>query len=403
MKILLIILVMMITACSSSEKPNGEVIPVPSEPVEIQPEPQHHEPTLIDILNSMTLQEKIGQLFIIRPEALDFSLSRDQLEDLNSRGVTQLSYDLINTLKDYPMGGFILFDKNIVEPKQLKELIHQLNENLRITPFISVDEEGGLVSRIANNPNFEVTQFPNMIETQSTHEATQIGITIGSYLKELGFNLDFAPVADVNSNPNNPVIGPRSFSEDPQIVSLMIEAITKGFHQSQMIVTLKHFPGHGDTQNDSHEGLVSTNKTLEELNRLEFLPFRAGIKAGADLVMMAHILTPSTTSDNLPASLSKEMHNILRNELGFEGLIISDSLSMKAISDNYSVSDAVLLAYESGTDLLLMPANLKEAFDTLETKFVSGELDRKELDQRVLRILKLKLKYHLIDIPSLVK
>ena len=128
---------MMITACSSSEKPNGEVIPVPSEPVEIQPEPQHHEPTLIDILNSMTLQEKIGQLFIIRPEALDFSLSRDQLEDLNSRGVTQLSYDLINTLKDYPMGGFILFDKNIVEPKQLKELIHQLNENLRITPFLS--------------------------------------------------------------------------------------------------------------------------------------------------------------------------------------------------------------------------------------------------------------------------
>ena len=363
-----------------------KVKPDPVEPIEpIEPIDQQ--------LGSMSLQEKIGQLFIIRIDGLDTSLSVDQLEDIDAIGITQLNEDLIRTLNQYPVGGFILFDKNIDNPQQMTTLINQLKQQSKIDPFISIDEEGGMVSRLANNPNFNLPTFDNMEAIGNTNDpsqAYQLGLTIGNYLKDYGFNLNFAPVADVNSNPNNPVIGARAFSNDPHIVAQMVTSAIQGFHEAGIHTSIKHFPGHGDTSTDSHFEEVTTEKTLEALQQLELIPFEAGIIAKTDMVMMAHILTPNITNDSYPASMSKEIHTVLRETLNFEGLIITDSMSMKAISDQYSAGEAAIQVFEAGGDIILMPANLKEAFDAL-VEHIQQHPDKEELlDMTVKSILKLK-------------
>lgn len=242
--ILLMVAVIILTACSIPDQggPVTEEIPEPDttepeapEEETTEPETDESETPTIDpieqLISEMDLRQRIGQLFLIRPDGLDVTLSRDELEDPDLPGVIQLHADLIAALERYPVGGFVLFDKNLVDPEQLRVLMAQLDQVLSIAPLYAIDEEGGLVSRLANHPNFDVTPFPNMAQIGQTgdpDQAYQAGLTIGNYLKDHGFHIDFAPVADVNSNPDNPVIGPRSFSPDPVVAADMVQSAVIG-------------------------------------------------------------------------------------------------------------------------------------------------------------------------------
>ncbi|MBQ8508164.1 MAG: beta-N-acetylhexosaminidase [Clostridia bacterium] len=339
------------------------------------------------LLNSMTVREKVGQLFCVQPEALG--------------SATKLTDAAREKLKEYPVGGLILFSDNIKSAEQVDALLADYAGVMRIPPFFSVDEEGGSVARIANSAAYDIENVGNMAKIGKSGDpenARQVGRTIGSYLKDIGFHLSFAPVADVNTNPKNSVIGNRAFSDDPEIAAEMVAAAVEGFHEAGLACTLKHFPGHGDTAGDTHTGSASTDKTWQEMLECEIIPFKAGIAAGADAVMMAHILTPNASSDSNPASLSPEMvTERLRGELGFDGLIITDSLKMAAVSKAYDEADvAAMAALYAGADILLMPKNLTEAFDTMVWAIEEDILPIERVDESVRRVLEFKKEYGII-------
>ncbi|MCD8131900.1 MAG: hypothetical protein LUE16_11615 [Lachnospiraceae bacterium] len=341
-----------------------------------------------EILASMTLSEQVYQLFIVRPEQLTGVSVATQASEVTGRA-----------LEDYPVGGIVYFAANILTREQCSTMIANSQSYSKIGLFIAVDEEGGTVARVGNNSAMGTTSFPNMKtigNTGDTDNAYHVGYTIGSELKELGFNLDFAPVADVDSNPDNPVIGDRSFSSDAAVASEMVSAAVRGFHDGGILCTLKHFPGHGDTATDSHEGYTELNKTLEELEEVEFVPFEGGISAGADFVMVGHISVPQVTGDDLPATLSAAMIGILRNDLGFDGLIITDSMQMEAITDRYTSAEAAVMAIQAGVDMILMPENLQEAAQGVIEAVESGEITRERIEESVLRILETKIRAGII-------
>ena len=342
----------------------------------------------------------MGQLFLVRPDALDLSLTPQHLDDANGPGLTQVDAEHLDTLKTYPVGGFVLFGKNLQDPDQLAQLMTDLSRGSQVPLLFAVDEEGGTVSRIANSGGFDVPQFSDMAAIGASGDpakAKEVGLTIGGYLRDLGFQWDFAPVADVNTNPDNPVIGSRAFSSSPEEAAMMISAVVEGFHEGGVACALKHFPGHGDTAQDSHKGYASTDKTWQEMLTCEMYPFQAGMAAGADAVMVGHITTPNATQDGLPASLSREMiSEKLRGELRFQRVVVTDSLSMEAITDAYAPGQAALMALEAGADVLLMPESLSEAYDAVLAAVQDGTISQERLDQSVLRILQLKEKYGLI-------
>lgn len=353
------------------------------------------------LMDNMSLREKVGQLFIIRPDALYDSLTEDQISNSQENGVKSLTEEMSQTLKDYPVGGFAIFDKNISTPYQIKTFTSQLKSSEDITPFIAVDEEGGIVSRLANHSGFDLPRYKNVKtigDTKDPENARRMGQTIGKYLIEYGFNLDFAPDADVNTNPNNPVIGSRAFSSNPKIASEMVSAAVEGFHESGIMTCIKHFPGHGDTNTDSHNGYTSTNKTWKQMLSCEILPFKAGIASGTDMIMVSHITAVNVTSDGLPSSLSYEMvTGKQRDELCYDGVIITDSLSMGAITNKYSSSEAAVKAFLAGNDILLMPYNYKQAFDGVLSAVENKTISESRLDESVRRILSLKQKYGLLN------
>lgn len=336
---------------------------------------------------SMTLREKVGQLFVVRPETLDLEQTSD------GKIVTDAMKE---HLKEYPIGGIVLFKQNITDAGQMTKLIQDYQNASDIGLLVAVDEEGGTVARLANHSAFNLPKYTNAASigaTGDTEQAKAMGRTIGGYLKPYGFNLDFAPVADVNSNPKNPVIGKRAFSSDPNVAAAMVSAAVEGFHEAGMLCTLKHFPGHGDTGEDSHSGTATTNQTWEEMQAAALLPFEAGIAAGADVVMAAHITTPNATKDGLPASLSYTMlTERLRGELGFTGVICTDALEMKAISSHYAPADAAVAALNAGADILLMPADLCAAFEGVVQAVETGAVAEERLNESVRRILTLKEK-----------
>lgn len=338
-------------------------------------------------LASMTLREKVGQLFVVRPEALDFE---------KTSGGTQLTDAMREHLAQYPMGGIVLFKQNITDANQMTALIGDFQNASATGLLVAVDEEGGTVARLANHKAFDLPKYANAAAIGAAgdpEQARAMGRTIGGYLKPYGFNLDFAPVADVNSNPKNPVIGKRAFSSDPNMAASMVSAAVEGFHEAGMLCTLKHFPGHGDTGEDSHYGTATTTKTWEEMQAAEMLPFEAGIAVGADVVMAAHITTPNATSDGLPASLSYTMlTERLRGELGFTGVICTDALEMKAISSHYAPADAAVAALNAGADILLMPSDLHAAFEGVVQAVENGTVSEERLNESVRSILMLKEK-----------
>ena len=225
--------------------------------------------------------------------------------------------------------------------------------------------------------------------------AQDMGFTIGSYLKDYGFNMDFAPVADVNTNPGNPVIGSRAFSSNPRDAAVLARAMADGLRMQGILPVFKHFPGHGDTAQDSHLELAVSYKTREQLHSCEWIPFLQA--EDRECIMVGHIALPEITGDMTPATFSPEIvTGILREELSYQGLIVTDSLSMGAVTKDHSSGEAALLALRAGSDLLLMPASFVEAFQAVEDAVEDGSFSMEELDARVLRILKAKYDYHII-------
>ncbi len=318
-----------------------------------------------------------------------FIVEQEQLT--GEKTVTSSGEKAKTALAKYPVGGIVYFSKNIKTPKQCTDMISVVQSYSEIPLFIAVDEEGGRVARIANNGNMGTTKFSHMSTVTSTDEAYNVGYTIGKEIKEFGFNLDFAPVADVNSNPDNPIIGNRSFSSDPETAAKYVKAAVNGFNNSGMLCTLKHFPGHGDTSTDSHKGYAEITKSLDELEACEFLPFKSGVSAGADFVMVGHLSAPQITGNNRPATLSKTMIDLLKNDIGFNGLIITDSMQMDAITDSYTSATAAKEAVKAGVDVILMPDNLKNAANGIINAVKSGEISESRIDRSVKKILKTKI------------
>ena len=362
--------------------------------------PAETEPILSEtelLLSQMTLREKVGQLFITRIDALDPSRSLTQIHDTVSDGVTVLSDEIITCYQDYPIGGVIHFAGNITNPQQITELNRNLSEMTAIPLLICVDEEGGMVARLAKNANFDVPKFYSAGYTESTYEAALArGQAIGGYLQKYGFHVDFAPVADVNTNPQNTVIGKRAFSSDPATAAMMVGAFRDGLAQYDIIATFKHFPGHGDTYEDSHYGIAVSYKSAEEMAVCEWLPFQAA--ASTDFIMTGHIAAPNITGNQLPATFSYQMiTEILKGQLGFSGLVITDSMQMGAITDAYTSAEASILALQAGCDIILMPENLQEAFDGVVTAVEDGRLSEQWLDETVLRILEFKMAHEILN------
>ena len=386
--------------------PVDPTVPTETKPVEPEPtapketEPKEEEPIdPIDphsayaktILDGMSLEEKIWQLFIV---------DIDQLTGVKS---TTVSGDTTkNAIEKKPVGGVIYYADNLENRAQTVEMICKLQSYSRFELFIGVDEEGGDVTRLGGRSDFDVTDFGPMYDVGNTNEAYNVGETLGKQLRELGFNLDFAPVADVWTNEENQVIGKRAFSTEPDKAANMVRNCVGGFKEANLLCTLKHFPGHGDTKADSHKGSVSSEKTLDELQKCELIPFRAGIDAGAPLVMMGHITLPNVAgAEEVPATLSKAIvTDLLRNEMGFQGLVVTDAMNMGAITDRYDPDEAAVLAIQAGVDLILMPDDLDKAFQGIQKAVENGDLSEERIDESVLRILETKLRYNIIKMPE---
>lgn len=347
------------------------------------------KPLVQQKLESMTLEQKVAQLFVVTPEQLT-----GVSQAVVAGSATQRAFG------DIPVGGLCYFAQNITGDQQLRDLLSGTYDmascsGAGIAPFLTVDEEGGsLVARVANSGYFDVQRFPNMAEVGATGDETQaahVGAAIGEYLHEIGFNVDFAPVADVLTNSQNEVIGPRAFSSDPDVAVRMVSAEVSAMLGAGTMPCIKHFPGHGDTAGDSHTGDVVSLRSAEEIRACEYKPFQAGIEAGCPFVMVGHIETPNLAADGLPASLSKTMiTDELRGRLGFEGVVISDSFVMGAITQRYAPADAAVRFIQAGGDIVLMPENLQDAYQGLLEAVGEGVIDESRIDESVMRILEVK-------------
>ncbi|HSQ89321.1 beta-N-acetylhexosaminidase [Romboutsia sp.] len=329
----------------------------------------------------MTIDEKIGQMI---------------LAGFNGTQTNQYTNTLIN---DFKVGGVILFTRNIESSQQLKKLTNDINKsNNNIPLFISVDEEGGRVSRLPD----DVFKFPKASEVGQINDenyAYENGKKLGNTLNEHGINMDHAPVIDIYSNPKNTVIGDRAFGTDENIVSKMGIATMKGLEDANVIPTVKHFPGHGDTEVDSHFGLPIVNKSLEELKSFEFIPFKKAIENNCDVIMVSHIILDKIDNTN-PSSLSKKIiTDILRNDLGFNKVIMTDDMNMAAITNNMSVEKASTESIKAGSDIILIGNNVeivKAVIEEIKLAVDSNEISETRINESVYRILKLKEKYKIL-------
>lgn len=393
-----------LTACRHAAASTPEPTPEPTATAEPTPPPTDAPDSLEQLLAGLTLEQKVGQLFLVRPDALDATQSPEQINDARAEGVTAVTPELCAMLERYPVGGVALFTKNITDPDQLRTLIGDLQAASAVPLFVGVDEEGGAVARLANHPAFHLPTYESAtaVGKQGEQAALEMGRTIGGYLKEYGLNLDFAPVADVNTNPNNPVIGTRAFSNDAQQVAVLAPAMARGLQEQGILPTLKHFPGHGDTAQDSHYGMATVNKTEAELAACEWVPYGYGtqppLTPGSYLVMVGHISLPLVTGTDIPATLCPEIVTGVLKEQLYDPLIITDSLAMEAITDRYTTGQSAVLALRAGCDILLMPSSLAEAFDAVLAAVQSGEISEQRLDASVRKILQYKMDYGIITL-----
>lgn len=328
-------------------------------------------------INNMALDEKIGQMLII-------SISGTKLTDSTKR-----------ELNTYHPGGVILFANNLNSITNTRNFINSLQKNSKIPLFISVDQEGGQVQRLKNIKG--ITNIPAMSKVgklNNMDSTYKLGVAMGEELKALGFNMDFAPVIDVSFN-NKSFIGNRSFGSDPYIVANLGVEIAKGLESNNIIPVYKHFPGHGGTITDSHYSLPILNKTKDDLYKYDLIPFQTAIKNDAKVIMIGHLAVPNI-DNNIPASLSKEIiTNLLKNELGYNGLVITDALNMGALSKNYNEKQIYEMAINAGVDILLMPNSSKSAIKYIKQSISENKILISQIDESVKKIL--TLKYNNLD------
>lgn len=364
------------------------------------------------LVSQMTLEQKIGQMIM------------PAFRTWNGEDVTSLNSDIRDAIKKYDFGGIILFSENCIGTQQTTRLIRDLQDTAETNMLIGVDQEGGSIIRLATGTRTCGNMALGALNCKA--DTKKIAKIIASELYVQGFNVNFAPDLDVNNNPSNPVIGVRSFSSSAEIVSKLGEAYIDGMHSENIATSVKHFPGHGDTETDSHSGLPCINKTYDQLNELELIPFKAGIKADTDLIMTAHIEYPQietnqyksiSTGENicLPATLSKKIiTDILRGDMGFDGVVVTDAMNMDAIAQHFDPQDAAVLAINAGVDILLMPVSVTckadlSKFDTYIANIVdavkSGKISENRITESAERIMSLKLKRSILydDIISVEK
>lgn len=365
-----------------------------------------------DILSSMTLREKAAQMMLPA-----FRTWKEG--DADAVKVTELNEEIRAMLAREHFGGVLLFGENFSNAEQTLRLTADMQEANQaaggVPMLIAVDEEGGNVARLS----YGVIGVSNMAlgATGNPENARIMAGIHGEEIGLLGINVNFAPVMDVNNNASNPVIGIRSFSDGAQTVAEYGAAFIQGLHDAGIMATMKHFPGHGNTDTDSHTGFPVIDSTYEELLSNELIPFKAGIDAGADLVMTAHIQFPQIETETytsisteeqvyLPATMSRTiLTDILRGDLGFEGVIVSDDLEMAAVAKNFSTEDTLRLAINAGVNLLILPSvydtdsfhQVEVMLDTAVRLAESGEIDEARINESVLRILTLKQKYGLLE------
>ena len=340
---------------------------------------EEEKPSLVDeTLAGMTLHEKVCQMMFVTPEELT-----------GEDGVTVAGDATRQALENYPVGGIVYFAKNLESQDQVKEMIDNSQKYSSIGLFVATDEEGGVVNRLMDTVGTTYIGSMYYYKDDGDETAYENAYTIANDMSALGFNLDFAPVADVWSNPDNTVIGERAYSDDYAQAAEFVGNAVKGFNDGGVMCTLKHFPGHGDTAEDSHYSSAYVHRTKEEIMADEMQPFRSGIEAGAEFVMVGHLIVPDI--DEVPATLSyKIATGILRDELKFEGVAITDSFEMESIADNYSVDDAVVMSVKAGMDMILQPKDMASAVNSIEQAVADGELSEDRIDESVRRILTLK-------------
>lgn len=381
-----------------------------------------------DLVSGMSLDEKLSQMLI------------PAMRNWEGIPATDLSAapGLAEVLRRHQLGGLILFDSNTSDTAQTTRLISDLQTNnaqvesmsVHVPYFVSIDQEGGSIVRLAGGTRMTGSMAIAATDHRAVSNAHTTGRIIGEELAALGFNVDFAPSLDVNSNPANPIIGTRSFSDNPDTVAELGIAFVNGLSEQGIVAVLKHFPGHGDTAEDSHTGAVLIEKTLEDLERIELAPFRAAIDAGAEMIMTAHITLPfveeetvlgdGQTTGHLPATMSERIiSGLLRDEMGFDGVVVTDALEMDAICETglvpgapYSAeygANVAERAINAGVDLLLIPVDLTD-YDSaaylddylgiLARKVMDGTVDEARIDDSAIRILALKAKHGILEIPQ---
>lgn len=359
-----------------------EPAPTP-DPIYQNPPTATMKPRSIPALEELTLHQKVCQLFFLRPEALEGTTTQ----------MCMLTDKMKATFRDYPVGGFTLFAGNITTPFQCAPFTDDLHD-LGFYPLLSIDEEGGTVARIGRNTSFNVPRIGSAYDigiTGDSLKAYNAGKTIGEYLLANGFDIDFAPVADVWTNPQNTVIGKRAFSTDAYTAASMSSEFLMGLQSEKIQGCLKHFPGHGDTSTDTHYGYATTGKYWDELLECEMIPFKRGISKGAKIIMTAHVSAPNVTHTDLPSTLSEVMlTDKLRGELGFEGIIVTDAIEMGAISKQFSIESAAVMAVQAGADIVLIPNDFKAGIAAIEAAVAAGEITEERIDESVARILDLK-------------
>ena len=337
---------------------------------------------------NMTVEQKVAQLFVITPDALT-----------GVSGATAAGDATKNSYMQYPVGGLIYMSANLKSTDQTTQMLSNMkNYSQEITGlpiFLGVNEEGGAIAPVASNAAFGADNVGNMSDIGATgdlQQAYNVGSTISSYLSTLGFNVDFAPVADVLTNTENTAIGSRSFGSDSQTVADMVCAELQGLNEHMVTGVVKYFPGQGSVTGNTSDGSVSTDRSLEELMSCELVPFSQAIQNGAYMIMVGHIAAPSVTGDNTPSSLSSVMiQDVLRGQLGFQGVVITDALNKKAISSAYGSADAAVNAVNAGADMLLMPDNFQEAYQGVLDAVINGTISEDRLNESVARIIKVKL------------
>ncbi len=293
--------------------------------------------------------------------------------------------------EEIPVGGFIFFEQDIGSRAQTRDLADSLRALSDVPMWIGVDMEGGVVNRFPEGTFPYLSPALAMAKENTPDGVHDIYERMGIDLTAWGFNLDFAPVADVFSNPQNEIIGDRAFGTTPQAASPYVAAAARGLLDAGVQPVLKHFPGHGDTSADTHKGAVIAGKTLKEMESFEFLPFRAGLQAGANAVMAAHVICPKVTDDGLPASLSRDiLTGVLREKLGFDGVVFTDALDMGAITKYYTSDKAAVQAILAGADVLLMPDDCDLAYEGVLAAVQDGTISEELIDQSVRRIRKAK-------------